>query len=99
MIQKRLKKLLISVFNGMLLPVFSSQLKGMRLRVDPLMPGHLFWNNVEPQVHHVYDILIKNGNVIFDIGANGGLHSYYISRRFKNMRYLHLNHSPLMLQT
>ena len=69
----------------MVLPVYSRQLRGMRLKVDPLMPGSLFWKNAEEEVHNVYDIFIKKGNVIFDIGANIGSHSYYMARHFQNI--------------
>ena len=85
MATKTIKKLLGKAFKGIVLPVLSPQLRGMRLKVDPLMPGNLFWNNVEREVHNVYDIFIKKGFVVLDIGANVGLHSYYISRHFKNI--------------
>lgn len=80
---KKVKKLVNRVLAGLVLPVQSPQLKGLRLRVDPLMPSNLFWNNVEEQVHNVYNVFIKKDFTVFDIGANVGLHSYYIARHFQ----------------
>ena len=50
------------------------------------MSGRLFFNNVEPQVHNVYDLFLKPGCVFFDVGANVGLHSYYVSRKFNGAK-------------
>ena len=48
------------------------------------MPANLFFNNAEEAVYKVYDIFIRKGSVVLDIGANIGLHSYYLSRRFEH---------------
>lgn len=84
MLVQKIKKYLVNIFTNVPMPVFSSQLKGMRLKVSPLMPGNLFFNDVEPQVHNVYNLFIKPGTVFFDVGANVGLHSYYVSRKFND---------------
>ena len=47
------------------------------------MSGRLYFDDVEPQVHNVYDVFLKPGCIFFDIGANVGLHSYYVSRKFE----------------
>jgi FkbM family methyltransferase len=81
---KKLKRFIAKVFSGIPFPVFNNQLKGMRLPISPLMSGRLYFDDVEPQVHNVYDLFLKPGCVFFDVGANVGLHSYYVSRKFKN---------------
>lgn len=86
MIKKSIKKFINNILTGVILPVFSSQLRGMWLKVDPLMPGNLFFNNVEEEVHNVYNIFIKRGFTVLDVGANVGLHSYYIARHFENSK-------------
>ena len=84
MLRKKLKHALNFLLKGAVLPAISSQLRGVWLQVDPLLPSGLFWNNVEEEVHNAYKSLIKPGNIIFDIGANVGLHSYYISKKISN---------------
>ena len=86
MLKKILKKAFYSVFKGVSFPAFNSQLKGMKLIVDPLMPNFHFWRDIEIEGHLVYDNFIKDGNVIFDIGGNVGLHSSYFARHFNNTR-------------
>ncbi len=81
-ITARFKKFLFHVFEGLTLPVFSEQLKGMKLKVSPLMAWGLYFNNVEPKVHAVYKKFLAPGCVFFDVGANVGLHSYFVSRRY-----------------
>jgi len=81
-ITARFKKFLFHVFEGLTLPVFSEQLKGMKLKVSPLMAWGLYFKNVEPKVHAVYKKFMAPGCVFFDVGANVGLHSYFVSRRF-----------------
>ncbi len=59
-------------------------MRGLRLKIDPVLPPLHFFREIEKENHHAYDTFIKPGNVIFDIGANIGLHSYYFARNFKN---------------
>ena len=86
MLKKILKKAFYGVFKGVSFPAFNSQLKGMKLIVDPLMPNFHFWRDIEIEGHLVYDNFIKDGNVIFDIGGNVGLHSSYFAKHFNNTR-------------
>ena len=83
MIKSFVKKLFFKLFKGMSLPAFNSQLKGIKLIVDPLMPNFHFWRDVEIEGHFIYDQFIKNGDTIFDIGGNVGLHSSYFAARNK----------------
>jgi FkbM family methyltransferase len=77
-----MKKLILSLLNGWVLPVLGSQLKGLKLRVNRVQAFTLFWKNTEPEKHYAYKIFIKDNDVIFDVGANTGMHSYFFSRNF-----------------
>ena len=48
----------------------------------------LFWKNCEPEKHYAYTKLIENENIVFDIGANVGLHSYFIARTFPHTKVI-----------
>lgn len=81
-----MKKIIRSLLNGMVLPVLGSQLKGLKLRADPVLAFTLFWKNTEPEKHYAYKLFIKDNDVVFDIGANTGMHSYFFSRAFKKTK-------------
>jgi FkbM family methyltransferase len=86
MFKKILKSTFFSIFKGLALPVYSKQLKGVKLIIDPLMPNFHFWKDVEIEAHFIYDTFIKDGDTVFDIGGNVGLHSSYITNRFKQSK-------------
>jgi FkbM family methyltransferase len=81
-----MKKIIRFLLNGRVLPVLGSQLKGLKLRVSPVFAFTLFWKNTEPEKHYAYKLFIKDNDVIFDIGANTGMHSYFFSRSFKKTK-------------
>ena len=81
-----MKKIILSLLHGMILPVFGSQLRGLKLRVNPLLAFTLFWKNTEPEKHYAYKLFIKDKDVVFDVGANTGMHSYFFSRSFKETK-------------
>ena len=81
-----MKKKILSLFNGLVIPVVGSQLKGLRLRFSSLLTASLFWRNTEPEKHLLYKLLIKENDVILDVGANIGLHSYFFSKWFKGVK-------------
>jgi FkbM family methyltransferase len=81
-----MRRKILSLLNGMSLPIVGSQLRGFKLKVSPLLAFSLFWRNTEPENHYAYKILIRNNDVIFDIGANTGMHSYFFSKHFRNVR-------------
>lgn len=84
MLRTLLKKIFFNIFSGISFPAFNTQLKGVRLIVDPLMPNFHFWRDIEIEGHFIYDNFIKDGDTIFDIGGNVGLHSSYFTIRNKN---------------
>lgn len=81
-----IKNLLNKIFKGSIFPVFNNELKGLRLIIDPLLPSLLLFRELDKESHYAYDIFIKPGNIIFDIGANIGLHTYYFARNFRNTK-------------
>lgn len=81
-----MKKIILSLLNGLVLPVLGSQLKGLKLRVNPVQAFTLFWKNTEPEKHYAYKIFIKDNDVVFDVGANTGMHSYFFSKHFKQTK-------------
>lgn len=91
-----MKKIILSLLNGRVLPVLGSQLKGLKLRINPLLAFTLFWKHTEPEKHFVYKLLIKDNDVIFDVGANTGMHSYFFSRSFKKAKVYAFEPLPAM---
>ena len=86
MLRSIVKKIFFKLFNGIAFPAMNSQLKGVKLIVDPLMPNFHFWRDIEIEGHFIYDNFITDGDTIFDIGGNVGLHSSYFTRKNKNSK-------------
>ena len=86
MFNSTIKKVFYQIFKGVAFPAWNSQLKGVKLIIDPMMPNFHFWRDVEIEGHFVYDNFIKDGNVIFDIGGNVGLHSAYFATKFRDTK-------------
>jgi FkbM family methyltransferase len=80
----RLKPLFYKLFTGTVFPAWSKQLKGVKLIVHPLMPIFHFWKSVDKESHFVYDNFIAEGDIVFDVGGNVGIHSCYFAKKFKN---------------
>jgi FkbM family methyltransferase len=68
------------------LPVLSSSLRGVKLRVNDLIQGSVFINEYEPDKHKAFQFLIKNDDTFFDVGANIGLHTYFVARKFPSVK-------------
>jgi FkbM family methyltransferase len=83
--KKLFKNWFYKIFDGMVVPVMSTELKGIRLRINKLLPVVIFYKSVEKENFDVYNKLISPGDVVFDIGANVGLHSCYFAKKFKNI--------------
>jgi len=88
------KRSILSLFYGLVFRAISSQLKGVKLKITPLFPVRFLWKNVEPEKHYIYKQLINDGNIIFDIGANVGLHSYFFARNFKSSQIISFEPLP-----
>ena len=84
MMRSIIKKLFYKIFSGVSLPIFNNQLKGLRLKISPLLPPLHLFREIERENHYAYDTFIKPGNIIFDIGANVGLHTYYFATKFRD---------------
>lgn len=82
------------MMKGRVLPVIGSQLRGLYLKAGPLFSFSLFWRNAEPEKHYVYRLLVKENDVVFDVGANVGLHSYYFSKNYKSIQVFAFEPQP-----
>lgn len=81
-----MKNKFFSLFTGIILPAFGSQLKGLKLKVHPQLSMSLFWRNIEPAKHLLYRLVVKENDVIFDIGANTGLHSIFLAKLYSSVK-------------
>jgi FkbM family methyltransferase len=68
------------------LPVLSSSLRGTRLRVNGLVKGSVFLHDYEPDKQNAFRFLLRGNSIFFDVGANVGLHSYYVARKFPQVK-------------
>jgi FkbM family methyltransferase len=81
-----LKTVIKKLFNNRVLPVMSNSLRGTRLRVNGLVKGSVFIHDYEPDKQNAFRFLLRDNSIFFDVGANVGLHSYYVTRRFPNVK-------------
>jgi len=77
-----MKKLFKKLLDNRTLPVLKGTLKGTRLKVSELVSGSVFFENYEPDKQKVLKLLLGPKDVFFDIGANVGLHCYYVVKNF-----------------
>ncbi len=75
-----LKKIIKKLINGKTLPVMNGKLKGLKLKINKLQRGNVLFNNYEPDKQLAFLTFLKSGEIFFDIGANVGLHSYFVER-------------------
>lgn len=61
-------------------PVLRGPLKGMKIRVTDNSQYAPVVGNWEPQSQHIFSNLIKPGQIIFDLGANIGIHTLLFAR-------------------
>ena len=89
-----MKNLIMKLLRGRILPVLFGPLKGMRLRFSELVKGRVFIQPYEPDKQKAFDLLISPGDVFFDIGSNVGLHSYYVSKKFSDVKIISFEPLP-----
>jgi FkbM family methyltransferase len=77
-IKKQIKQLLL----GKSMPVLKGNLRGLRLIMDKNLNASIIWRNYEPDKQLALSIFSEKEKVFFDLGANVGLHSYFIAREF-----------------
>jgi FkbM family methyltransferase len=76
-----MKKILKKLFFNKVFTVFSGNLKGVKLRLNDLLKGGFLFKNYEEEKQKVFQLLIGEKDVFFDIGANIGLHSYFVQKK------------------
>jgi FkbM family methyltransferase len=76
-----IKKVFKKLFFNRVIPVFSGNLKGVKLRLNDLLKGGFLFKNYEMEKQLIFKLLIGENDVFFDIGANIGLHSYYVQKQ------------------
>jgi FkbM family methyltransferase len=77
-----MKKILKRIFFNKILQVRSKSLNGLKLRVNHLINGAIFIEDYEPDKQTAIKLLMPEAGIFFDIGANVGLHSYFVAKHF-----------------
>ncbi|HQQ96790.1 MAG TPA: FkbM family methyltransferase [Cyclobacteriaceae bacterium] len=80
--KKILADMVRKLLDGRVLRVLSGPLRGLKLRVTPLIKINNFVLPYEPDKQMAFDLLLKKDAVFFDVGANIGLHSYFTALKF-----------------
>ncbi|MFM9945498.1 MAG: FkbM family methyltransferase [Bacteroidia bacterium] len=81
-----IKKYIKSLLNDKILPVMNGKLKGLKLRINKLQQGSVLIRNYEPNKQFAFLTFLKEGDTFFDIGANVGLHSYFVERCISDVK-------------
>jgi FkbM family methyltransferase len=77
---------LTRIFGDRVWPVLSGPLRGLKLRFNSLIQGRVYFKAYERDKQLAFDKFLKRGDIFFDIGANIGLHSYYVSQHYPDVR-------------
>jgi FkbM family methyltransferase len=81
-----LHRILLALFGGKVWPVLLGPLAGTRLRLTNLVKARSYVQKYEPDKQRAFDFFLKKESIFFDIGANIGLHSYYVARKFPDAK-------------
>ena len=52
---------------------------GLKLKLNHLLKGSVLLKNYEPDKQLAFKLFLEENDVFFDVGANVGLHSYYVA--------------------
>lgn len=77
-----MKKLVRKLLTNKVFRVIKGSLKGLKLKVTDLVHLSVFYRSYEPDKQQAFRLLVKPGDTFFDVGANIGLHSYFIARGY-----------------
>jgi FkbM family methyltransferase len=80
------KKILKSFVNNKTIPVLRGSLRGIKLKVNDLVKGTVFFTDYEADKQRVFELLLKPDHIFFDIGANVGLHCYFIAKKYPGVK-------------
>lgn len=81
-----MKRLITKLLKGRVWTVLMGPLRGTKLRYTSLIKGRVYLKSYEPDKQRAFDLFLKPGSTFFDIGANVGLHSYYVTRKHPDVR-------------
>ncbi|MBL0174098.1 MAG: FkbM family methyltransferase [Ignavibacteria bacterium] len=66
--------------DGSLVRIKAGRLRGLRVFIDPSSPGlAVLFGRWEPYHQALYEGIVRQGDVVYDIGANTGIHSLLFS--------------------
>ena len=95
---KKVKSLLKSLINNQTFPIISGPLKGVKLRVDPLIQGVYFFKPYEPDKQYALSQYLRKDSIFFDVGANVGMHSLYAFKSFPGIKIYSFEPLPKNIQ-
>lgn len=75
-----IKIILKKLFRNRKFKVLRGNLKGIRFMIGDLFQTSVLWKDFEPDKQFAFNVLINADDVIFDIGANIGMHTAYIAK-------------------
>ena len=78
MLKQKIKALVL----GRAFPVMRGNLRGTRLIIDRNLNALVIWKDYEPDKQMALSVFSEREKVFFDLGANVGLHSYLIAKKF-----------------
>lgn len=81
-----MKKFLKGLFFNKVFTVRSRSLGGIKMRLNNLINGSVFFKDYEPDKQKAIAALMPANGVFFDVGANIGLHTYFVSKHFPSTR-------------
>lgn len=73
------------MLSGRTLPVLKGSLKGIKLEINDLIKGFVLLKDYEPDKQMAFNFFLKPNNIFFDVGANVGLHSYFVQKHWPNV--------------
>ena len=83
-----IKQIIKKLFLNKVFTVFNGTLKGVKLRLTNELKGTFLFKNYEYEKQLVFTLLIQPQDVFFDVGANIGLHSYYVQKNIKDVNII-----------
>lgn len=81
-----MKKFIKGLFNNRVFKVRSRSLGGLKMRLNDLISGSVFFTDYEPDKQKAIATVMPPNGVFFDVGANIGLHSYFVNKHFPGTR-------------
>jgi len=93
--KKIFRTVLMSLLNGRTITVMAGPLTGLKLRLNNLIKLRNYFSPYEPDKQKAFSMFLQNQSVFFDIGANIGLHSYYVSKTHPEVKVIAFEPLPI----